>query len=187
MDINVLWIFSGHLNSVSFPWQPKKPNKGSVIFWTGSFSFGRSCLILHRGLCRLVEKSSTMVEFHRWRILGLGSLIITPPMQTDGKFWLGGSDFKILRDMFLGLENMKFWNSLEGYEGEVQLDSRIQVMYFFPRRPKVCSVREILCGTKLHFFLSERVANAGDIKLQSFMLCSVVSVVLSAGWLVDSI
>lgn len=57
-------------------------------------------------------------------------------------------------------------------------------MYFFPRRPKVCSVREILCGTKLHFFLSERVANAGDIKLQSFMLCSVV---LSAGWLVDSI
>ena len=56
-------------------------------------------------------------------------------------------------------------------------------MYFFPRRPKVCSVREILCGTKLHFFLSERVANAGDIKLQSFMLC----VVLSAGWLVDSI
>lgn len=28
----------------------------------------------------------------------------------DGKFRIGGSDFKILRDMFLGLENMKFWN-----------------------------------------------------------------------------
>lgn len=88
----------------------QKPNKGGVIFWTGSFSFGRSCLILYRGLCRLVEKSSTMVEFHRWQILGLGSLIITPAVQTDGKFRIGGSDFKILRDMFLGLENMKFWN-----------------------------------------------------------------------------
>ena len=165
----------------------QKPNKGGVIFWTGSFSFGRSCLILYRGLCRLVEKSSTMVEFHRWQILGLGSLIITPAVQTDGKFRIGGSDFKILRDMFLGLENMKFWNFTWGLWrwGATGFQDPSDV-FFSPVSEGLQRPGDSVWH-QAAFFSEWKGCQCRRHQAAIFHVVQCNSVVLSAGWLVDSI